>query len=127
MAVFYKVNYKANNGWAGIFWQSPAKNWGAMEGGYNLTGAKKLSFWSKGENGDKEVNIAFGGVAKSNDKKSYDTSKCELKALKLTNEWKQYSINLDKKDMTSIISGFVFTVPGKQQIFTLMILNTNSL
>ena len=39
-------------GWAGIYWQHPANNWGTVpNGGFNLTGAAKLTFWARGENG----------------------------------------------------------------------------
>ena len=37
--------------WAGTYWQSPANNWGDKKGGFDLTGAKKLVFWARGEKG----------------------------------------------------------------------------
>jgi hypothetical protein len=33
--------------WAGVYWQHPVNNWGDKNGGYNITGAKKLTFWQK--------------------------------------------------------------------------------
>ncbi|MBI3252713.1 MAG: hypothetical protein HYZ52_05320, partial [Candidatus Omnitrophica bacterium] len=50
-----KVSYsnKATQGarWAGVYWQNPPNNWGTRPGGYDLTGAKKLTFWARGEKG----------------------------------------------------------------------------
>ena len=37
--------------WAGIYWQAPANNWGTMEGGFDLSGYKSLTFWAKGQAG----------------------------------------------------------------------------
>ncbi|MCD6093959.1 MAG: hypothetical protein J7J51_04140, partial [Candidatus Omnitrophica bacterium] len=48
-----KISYSAEatqgNRWAGIYWQEPANNWGEVEGGFDLTGATKLTFWARGE------------------------------------------------------------------------------
>ena len=44
-----KVSYDAEGKWAGIVWQDPANDWGDEPGGYDLTGAKKLSFWARGD------------------------------------------------------------------------------
>ncbi|MBI4432906.1 MAG: hypothetical protein HY592_05450, partial [Candidatus Omnitrophica bacterium] len=41
--------------WAGIYWQNPPNNWGTRPGGYDLTGAKKLTFWARGEKGGERI------------------------------------------------------------------------
>ena len=50
-----KIEYTADRSqgasWAGIFWQNPANNWGTRKGGYDLTGAKRFTFWARGEEG----------------------------------------------------------------------------
>jgi hypothetical protein len=38
-------------GWMVIYWQQPPNNLGDRKGGYDLTGAKQLSFWARGEVG----------------------------------------------------------------------------
>src|SRR5437016_5144011 len=47
-----RVIYKASGpkAWAGVYWQSPANNWGDRPGraGYDLRGASKLTFWATG-------------------------------------------------------------------------------
>src|SRR5690348_16435568 len=35
--------------WAGVVWQSPADDWGNKPGRWNLAGAKKLTFWARGQ------------------------------------------------------------------------------
>ena len=49
-------------GGLGTYWLSPANNWGDVKGGYNLTGAKKLVFWARGEKGGEVVTFKMGGV-----------------------------------------------------------------
>ena len=48
-----RIDYsaKGTNGWAGIYWQAPANNWGTMDGGFDLSGYKSLTFWAKGQSG----------------------------------------------------------------------------
>ena len=53
IAPVIKISYNAKAaqgaGWAGIYWQHPANNWGDRDGGYNLNGASKLMFKARGE------------------------------------------------------------------------------
>src|SRR5258707_9476060 len=61
-----RVNYKATGpkGWAGIYWQDPANNWGDVPGraGYDLRGATRINFWARGENGGERVHeFRIGG------------------------------------------------------------------
>jgi hypothetical protein len=45
------VQYLSSKDWGGVVWQSPANNWGNQPGGWNLTGAKHLTFWARGDKG----------------------------------------------------------------------------
>src|SRR5439155_27036128 len=61
--ISYSAQAKQNNGWAGIYWQNPANNWGNRPGGFNLNGAKKLIFKAKGEKGGETVEeLKVGGM-----------------------------------------------------------------
>lgn len=92
--------------WAGIYWQNPAHNWGGRKGGFNLTGAKKLTFWAKGEKGGERIEeFKMGGV--SGDYPDTDTA--FIGPVILTPEWKQYSIDLRGKDLSYISGGFCWT------------------
>src|SRR5947199_339925 len=79
-------------GWAGIVWQHPAGDWGDRAGGWDLRGAKKLTFWARGEGGGEVVNFELGLLGKG--KKYQDSASAKLAGVKLTREWKQYEITL---------------------------------
>ncbi|RKY34931.1 MAG: hypothetical protein DRP78_05960, partial [Candidatus Omnitrophota bacterium] len=49
--ITYTAEAKQGANWSGIYWQWPPNNWGEKRGGYDLTGAAKLSFWARGEKG----------------------------------------------------------------------------
>jgi len=96
----------ADQKWAGIFWLNPANNWGSRKGGYNLQGAQKLTFWAKGENGGERIEeFAVGGVAGDYP----DSDSAVIGPVILTDEWRQYSIDLRGKDLSYISGGFSWT------------------
>ncbi|HVO33386.1 MAG TPA: OmpA family protein [Elusimicrobiota bacterium] len=106
-----RINYQAGGpkGWAGIYWQDPANNWGDVPGraGYDLRGATKLSFWARGENGGERVHeFRLGGIVGQYP----DSDVASLPNIKLSKEWKQYHIDLTRKDLRHIIGGFGFFV-----------------
>jgi len=105
-----RVDYTANDNWSGVVWQSPANDWGDLPGGWNLTGAKRLTFWARGERGGEMISCEFGILAK--DKRYHDTGHGKLEKLKLTTDWQQFTIDISKLDLTRIKTGFVFTVAG---------------
>jgi hypothetical protein len=104
-----KVEYRESSGWGGIVWQSPANDWGDKAGGFNLTGANKLTFWARGEEGGEKVDFSFGGIR--SDKKFHDSADGKV-GVELTRDWKQYSIDLSGKDLSCIKSGFGWAVGG---------------
>lgn len=104
-----KVVFNKADGWGGVFWQDPANDWGDKEGGVNLTGAKKLTFWVRGKNGGEKVKFSFGGLK---DKPYSDTANGE-KEVTLTKEWQQVTIDLAGKDLSRIKSGFVWVLAGQ--------------
>ncbi len=105
-----RIDYTAKNEWGGIVWQHPENDWGDLPGGWDLTGAKKLTFWARGDKGGETVNFEFGLLGK--DKKFSDTGKGKLEKVQLTKEWKQYSIDVSKEDLKRIKTGFACTVAG---------------
>lgn len=106
-----RVEYGAPAGWAGVVWQHPANDWGDAPGGWNLTGAKRLSFWARGEKGGEVVSFEFGLLGA--DKKVRDTASGKLADVKLTADWKQFSIDLAGKDLSRIKTGFAWVVAGQ--------------
>jgi hypothetical protein len=105
-----KVQYKAADDFAGVVWQNPANDWGDDDGGLNLTGAKKLTFWARGESGGEKVEFKFGVLDKT--KKFFDTASGDMNVV-LTKNWTEYTIDLDGKDMSRIVTGFCWVLAGQ--------------
>lgn len=105
-----QVDYTANNDWGGIVWQSPANDWGDLPGGRNLKGAKRLSFWARGEKGGEDVTFLIGLIGA--DRKYPDTAKAKLETT-LTTSWQQLSMDLSGKDLSRIKTAFALTVGGQ--------------
>ncbi|MBX3379918.1 MAG: hypothetical protein KF805_07470 [Phycisphaeraceae bacterium] len=105
-----KLQYNASDNWGGIAYQSPANDWGDQPGGYDLTGAKRLSFWARGENGGEKIELKVGTIGK--DKKYHDTA-VVARPVTLTKDWKKYEIDLSGKDLSVIKTGLVWTVGGQ--------------
>jgi hypothetical protein len=93
-------------GWAGVFWQNPANNWGKVKGGYDLSGATKLTFWARGEKGGEIVEFKIGGIMGDYS----DTTEVSTGPVSLTKEWKQYVIDLKGEDLSYISGGFCWVV-----------------
>jgi hypothetical protein len=103
-----KIDYKAEGpcGWAGLMWQNPPNNWGELDGGYNLTGAKKLSFWARGEKGGEVVEFKLGGTLSSHP----DSDNISSGEITLTQDWTEYTIDLSEADLAYVSAGFGFVV-----------------
>lgn len=106
-----KVQYKESGNWGGVVWQSPANDWGEKPGGFDFTGAKKMSFWARGDKGGETVTFGYGIIGK--DKKYFDSAKGTLKDVQLTTDWKQYQFDLSGQDLSHIKSGFYWTLGGQ--------------
>jgi hypothetical protein len=97
--------------WVGVAWQHPANNWGDQEGGYDLSGAKYLELWARGEYSTEKISIAVGLLGE--DKAHPDSGKTTAEEVRLTREWQRYRIRLKKLDLSSIKTGFVVSLRGQ--------------
>jgi len=103
--ITYSAKMSQGAGWMGIFWQQRANTWGDKKGGYNLTGAKKLTFWARGANGGEKIaEFKMGGITGEYP----DSDSQSMGPVELTKEWKQYTLDLEGKDLSYIIGGFCF-------------------
>ena len=109
-----KIEYSANGNWAGIFWQSPANDWGDKPGGANLSKAATLVFWARGEKGGEKVSFFMGGIK---NKAFSDTANRKLENVTLKKEWTRYRIPLDGEDLSQIKTGFGFNFGGQGKPF----------
>src|SRR5439155_18521426 len=48
--------------WAGVYWQSPANNWGKLPGKPIAAGATKVSFYAAGKVGGETLQFLAGGI-----------------------------------------------------------------
>jgi hypothetical protein len=108
-----RFEYSEPDGWAGVAWQDYANDWGDLPGGWNLTGAKRLTFWARGENGGERVTFKFGILG--SEKKYADSAEGELDNLRLTKKWKRYRIKVTGKDLSRIKTGFAWALNGQGQ------------
>ena len=89
--------------WAGMYWQSPANNWGDKKGGFDLTGATKLTFWARGAKGGERIEeFKMGGITGLYP----DSDIAGIGPVLLTTEWQKYEIDLNGKDLSYISGGF---------------------
>lgn len=106
--IIYTAERKNKAGWAGVYWQYPANNWGNKQGGYDLTGAKKLVFWAKGAKGGETIaEFKVGGI--TGQTFPGDSDSASIGPIQLTNVWQKYQIDLVGKDLSNIIGGFAFS------------------
>jgi len=105
-----RVQFNDSGNWGGVVWQNPMNNWGSQPGGIDLSGATALSLWARGESGGEHVTVGYGlydsGVAYP------DSSKQEI-GITLSNQWTEYTIPLDGRDMSSIVHGFHWILTGQ--------------
>jgi hypothetical protein len=109
--VCMKVSFTAADGWAGVVWQSPADDWGDRPGGFDLSGAKTLVFWARGEKGGEKASFKLGIIGKN--KKYHDSASAEAGTLELTAEWKKYTVDLAGKDLQCVKTGFAWVLGGQ--------------
>jgi hypothetical protein len=103
----YSAKKAQGQGWAGMYWQNPAQNWGSKKGGFNLAGMNKLTFWARGAKGGEIIQkVMVGGIGIDTRATYPDSSLAEMGPIELTDSWKQYTVNLAGKDLSSISGGF---------------------
>ncbi|MBT8086205.1 MAG: hypothetical protein KJO19_03990 [Woeseia sp.] len=114
-----KIRYTGKFGWAGIAWQDPPNNWGDRDGGYDLSGARELSLWARGAYGGEKIKIGIGLLGE--DIAYPDSAITSVDDIVLTHEWQNYRIRLNKKDLSSLKTGFVITVSGRASPVTVFL------
>lgn len=93
--------------WAGIYWwDPPGGDWGGVDGGFDLSCAKTLTFWARGEEGGEKAEFKVGGL-----KGTYQDSlhpALSTGPITLTSGWEQYELDLEGEPLKHIIGGFVW-------------------
>ena len=102
-----KVTYAPGpKGFAGIYWQNKPDNWGDLPGD-NLKQFcyKKLTFRARGEVGGEVIECKAGGI-NTPGKKYRDSFEVSSGKIVLERQWKQFTLNLENEDLSSVIGGF---------------------
>jgi len=111
--VTYRGAVPGGVGWAGVYWQSPANNWGTVPGlaGYDLSRAGRLTFWVRGTTGAERVQFLVGGITG----RYGDSLRPAVKTpvLRLSTAWQRVTITLTGRDLTHIIGGFGWVASAK--------------
>ncbi|MEU6379911.1 hypothetical protein [Streptomyces sp. NPDC046909] len=76
--------------WAGTYWQTPSGNWGDEPGGKDLRGYNRLVFYARGDHGGETIHFFTGGITGRHG----DTLKKHQTDVRLTKDWRQYTIDL---------------------------------
>ena len=105
-----RFTYDRLEGWTGVVWQDPPNDWGDRAGGFELSGATRVSFWARGAVGGERVKFGVGII--SDDKPFHDTATAE-RMVTLTPEWKRFEIGLKGESLRRIKSGFWWTLGGQ--------------
>jgi hypothetical protein len=114
--VVTRIEYKhGNKGWAGIYWQHPENNWGDKIG-LSLAGAKRISFYARGERGGEIVEFVAGSKDPRNEGKPYpDRFKETTGKVPLSKNWTKYEIDLSKfsnQQLSSVVGAFAWVGSG---------------
>ena len=114
-----RMELNKSEGWGGIAWQAPANDWGDKPGGYDLTGARRLSFKARGARGDESASFAVGLIRR--DKPFFDTAIVELPGVHLSKSWEEHHIELKGADLSRIKTGLVVILVAKGSPITIFI------
>jgi hypothetical protein len=112
-----KMRYVGEFGWVGVAWQHPPNNWGDQDGGFDLSGARQLELWARGEYGGEQIKIGVGLLG--DDTAHPDSGKTSVDEIVLKQAWQRYRIPLKRLDLSSIKTGFVVTVTGRKSPVTI--------
>ncbi len=107
------------NGWAGVYWLQPDKNWGTIQNaGFDLTKYRQLIFRARAEQPGTQIKFFVGGVSK--DEKgtplpypsSINSPIFAQEAdpldgfIDLTDSWQEHHMDLTSTDLRNVIDGF---------------------
>lgn len=104
-----KVGYNSEqNSWVGIYWL-PNGEW--KDPGINIyeklnvdkNASVVLTFWARGEKGGEKAQFKVGGVSDGNDSIEFPV---ETEWIALSEDWKQYTIDLTNQDLSNVVGGF---------------------
>jgi hypothetical protein len=112
-----RMRYTGTFGWVGVAWQHPPNNWGDQDGGFDVSGATKIELWARGEYGGEKVTFGVGLLDSAKD--FPDSAIVKTDTITLTSEWQRFEVPLRGEDLSSLKTGFVVTLQGRQSPVTI--------
>ena len=106
-----RCEYTASGDWAGVIWQDPPGDWGDRPGGWNVQGARRITWKARGARGGEIVTFHFGLI--NPDKPYADSVRRKIENVALKADWQTYTLELPGDDLSRIKSGFGWTVAGQ--------------
>ncbi len=110
-----KITFNDPQNWGGVVWQNPPNNWGEEDGGFNLTGARQIRFWIRGEKGTEKVEIQMGLLK---GKPYSDSTRISMGQIRLGRMWKQYTMPIAGRNLSRVMTPFAVTFAGSGKPFT---------
>jgi hypothetical protein len=101
--------------------REPVANWGTVaNAGYDLTGATKLRFWARGDQGGEVIHFFAFGVGNTvvpHELYPDSATKAETSppAIPLSSNWAEYSIDLTRTNLNYVLGGFGWLAVGSEQ------------
>ena len=100
---------------AGIFWQNPEGNWGAVAGaGYDLRGAREVQFWARATVAGTRAEFKVGGIT-GPFPDSLPATETTPRVVQLATSWQQFSIDVSGRNLAYVIGGFMFVTNATDQ------------
>ncbi len=102
-------------GWAAVAWQYPANNWGSKPG-LNLEARhfSQVAVWARGlpDSRGAMPKLTFKSGGGTDASKPYqDSFAVEMpNAVQLTKQWREYTLDLQGKNVRSVVTGFIFAI-----------------
>jgi hypothetical protein len=116
-----RIDYRprGSQGFAGIFWQCPANNWGDAAGaGFDLTRARQLQFWARALSAGSKAEFKVGGIGRGVPgapfPDSFDSTPTSPVMVDLGTDWRLFAIDVAGRNLTRVIGGFMFVTSGAQ-------------
>lgn len=110
LRVSYRRSARPAQRWAGVYWQAPENNWGTVDGGFDLSWARTLTFHARGRRGGETVEFFAAGLGTVNDRYHDSAPKRTTGRVHLSTSWQRYAIDLRGVDLSRIAGGFGFAV-----------------
>jgi hypothetical protein len=116
-----RIEYTPRGGqrFAGIYFQCPENNFGTVAGaGFNLTQARRLTFWARASAPGK-AEFKVGGIGRGNPPAPFPDSFGPVETspivVDLGTDWRQFTIDLTGRDLSRVIGGFLFVTNSTSQ------------